>query len=107
MAIRHEDFLAKLPETERLAIAERAGELIREEASLRELREIRSRSQEEIARRLNVNQSAVSKLERRTDMYVSSLRDYLRAMGGDLVIMAKFPGQDPVQINQFRELTET
>ena len=107
MAIRHEDYLAKLPEADRQAIRKMADELIKEEATLRELREISSRSQAELAKRLNVNQSAVSKLERRTDVYISSLRHYIEALGGELVIVAKLPGRDPVEINQFREPAKT
>lgn len=49
---------------------------------------------------MNINQAAVSKMERRTDMYISTLRDYIRAMGGELEIIATFPdGQ--VKIDNF------
>ncbi len=54
---------------------------------------------------LNVNQAAVSKLERRTDMYVSTLREFVRAMGGELEITARFP-EGTVRINQFEETEE-
>ena len=46
-------------------------------------------TQQHLARILNVNQAAVSKMERRTDMYVSTLQDFVRAMGGELKITAK------------------
>jgi hypothetical protein len=49
---------------------------------------------------LGVNQAAVSKLERRTDMYVSTLQDFVRAMGGELKITARFP-EGTVEISQF------
>jgi predicted transcriptional regulator len=68
-------------------------ELIAEEATLRQLRVARERSQEEIAIKLHIKQAAVSKLERRTDMYLSTLRSYIEAMGGQLEIIARFPGQ--------------
>jgi hypothetical protein len=59
-----------------------------------------SLSQESLAKLLNINQAAVSKMERRTDMYISTLRDYIRAMGGELEIIATFPdGQ--VKIDNF------
>ena len=51
---------------------------------------------------LHVNQAAISKLERRTDMYVSTLRKYIEAMGGELEIRAVF-GDGVVRINQFEE----
>ena len=103
----HEEYLASLPVARRQAIESLTEKLIKEEATLRELREISSRSQEDLAKRLSVNQSAVSKLERRTDIYISSLRHYIEALGGELVITAKLPGKAPVEINQFRDLAET
>ncbi|MEK7838233.1 MAG: XRE family transcriptional regulator, partial [candidate division NC10 bacterium] len=60
-------------------------------------------TQEHLAKVLHVNQSAISKLERRTDMYVSTLQDFVRAMGGRLEIRAVFP-DGAVRINQFAEL---
>jgi transcriptional regulator with XRE-family HTH domain len=107
MAIRLDDYLAKLPAGDAQAIEARAAELIEEEATLRQLREARDRSQEEIARQLGIQQAAVSKLERRTDMYVSTLRKLIQAMGGELEITAIFPGKRPVRIAQFRELTRS
>jgi len=55
-----------------------------------------------LAKALNINQAAVSKMERRTDMYISTLRNYIRAMGGELEIIATFPdGQ--VKIENFSD----
>ncbi len=103
MAIRLDDYLAKLPDKQRQAVAERAAELIAEEATLRQLREARERSQEAMAEQLHIKQAAVSKLERRTDMYLSTLRGYIEAMGGKLEIVARFPGR-AVRITQFEAL---
>ena len=74
MAINAKDYLAKLSPVRREAIQACADVLIAEELSLAELREARQRSQIELAKRLGIQQAAVSKLERRADMYVSSLR---------------------------------
>ena len=106
MAIRLEDYLARLPEEERRKIEECGAELIEEEATLRQLRKAREQSQEELARTLGVKQAAVSKLERRTDMYISTLRGLIEAMGGTLEIVARFPGHPPVRITQFESLEE-
>jgi hypothetical protein len=103
MAIRLDDFIAKLPEDDRRAIAERTEELMAEEATLRQIREARERSQAAVAQQLRINQAAVSKLERRTDMYLSTLRGYIEAMGGKLEIIARFPDQ-AVRITQFEAL---
>jgi DNA-binding XRE family transcriptional regulator len=102
--IRYEDFLASLPEDERREIADGARELIMEEATLRELRKARAQSQQEIAARLGIGQASVSKIERRTDMYVSTLRQWIAAMGGELEIIARFPGRGPVRVTQFRDM---
>ena len=104
MAIRMDDFLKTLPADLREEIEAGARELIAEEYSLRELRAARDRSQQQIAERLGVNQAAVSKLERRTDMYVSSLREYIKAIGGELEIVARFPDRPPVRINHFAKI---
>ena len=103
MAIKLDEYLAKLPEEQRQAINQRGAELIAEEATLRQLREARERSQEEVAKKLHIKQAAVSKLERRTDMYLSTLRSYIEAMGGKLEIVAHFQDR-AVRINQFETL---
>ncbi len=70
------------------------------ELPLDELREAQRLTQEQLAATLNVKQSAVSKLERRTDMYVSTLRNFIEAMGGQLEIHAVFP-TGRVKLKQF------
>jgi len=81
--------VAKLPEADQEALRKRTAELIAEESTLRQSREARKRSQEEIARKLHIQQAAVSKLERRTDMYLSTLRRFSEAMRGELEIIAR------------------
>ncbi|MBX9770323.1 MAG: helix-turn-helix domain-containing protein [Candidatus Obscuribacterales bacterium] len=98
------DYLRKLPPARRKKIEKRAAELISEEMTLRELRKARQQSQNEIARVLHVKQAEVSKMERRTDVYVSTLRNYVEAMGGRLEITVTFPDRLPVRINQFEDL---
>ena len=72
----------------------------RAEMPLNKLREALAITQVHLARILRVNQAAVSKMERRTDMYVSTLQDFIKAMGGELKITAKFP-DGSVEITQF------
>ena len=73
------------------------------EMALDELRVARDLTQEHLAKLLGVKQAAVSKMERRADMYISTLQSMVRAMGGELKIQAIFP-QGKVDINQFRKL---
>ena len=90
------------------AARERARELAkkyRAEMALDELREARDMTQQHLAKILGINQAAVSKMERRADMYVSTLQDFVRAMGGHLEIRAVFP-EGAVRITQFRELAK-
>lgn len=103
MAIRLDDFLATLPAKQRKAISKRASELIEEEATLRTLRALRKQSQRQIAKKLGIQQAAVSKLERRSDMYISTLRGLIQAMGGELDVVARFPDRRPVRITQFAD----
>ena len=69
------------------------------------LRASRKLSQDELGKLLGMKQASVSKLERQTDMFVSSLRNLIRAMGGEMKIVASFP-EGEVQIDQFSELIE-
>jgi DNA-binding XRE family transcriptional regulator len=86
------------PEAQRKSLA-KAQEMIRE-MPLDELRAARALTQEQLAKILDVKQSAISKLERRTDMYVSTLSGFVKAMGGTLEIRAVFP-DGAVIIDQF------
>lgn len=61
---------------------------------LAQIRDLRNITQVELARRLDIDQSAVSKIEHRADMYLSTLKDVIRAMGGQLELTARFPGGD-------------
>jgi len=84
------------PEPSRIAVG--AHDLITEAMSLRDLRKALGQTQREIAKRLNVQQCAVSKYETRNDMSVSKLRNYLRAMGAELELVAVFPDRSSVRV---------
>jgi ribosome-binding protein aMBF1 (putative translation factor) len=73
------------------------------EMPLHELRRARGLSQKMLAEKLHVQQPSVAKMERRTDMYISTLRSHIEAMGGELEVLAKFP-DGVVKINNFAEL---
>ena len=75
------------------------------EMPLRELRRARALTQQDLAESLKVNQPAVAKLEQRADVYVSSLRSYIKAVGGKLKIIAEFP-EGEVAITNFSQLGE-
>ncbi|MDD5232330.1 MAG: XRE family transcriptional regulator [Syntrophales bacterium] len=102
MAKPFHELKSKMKPERRKAAEERARRILAE-MPLQELRRARSLTQETLAKNLSVRQAAVSKLESRTDMYISTLRNMIKAMGGDLEIIAKFPDGD-VKINQFKEI---
>ena len=102
MAKPYKDLRAKMPTAARKRADARATVLM-QEMPLYELRQARQLSQEQLARELHVRQANVSKIERRTDVYISTLRSYVEAMGGELEITAKFP-QGTVKIRQFETI---
>lgn len=83
--------------------ASRSAQMLAE-MPLQELRQARQLSQQTLTELLEVTQPEISKLERRTDMYLSTLRRYIEAMGGSLEVLASFPGGGKVRISQFEAL---
>lgn len=98
------EVLAALPADERKAIEERTRELVAEEMSLRELRKAMGKTQTAVARRLKIGQEAVSKIESRSDMLISTLRSYLRSGGGDLELLARLPDGRRVRLKSFEDV---
>lgn len=91
-----DDVLAHLPAKRRARIEKRALEL----ATLRELRQAVEQTQEDLAATLGVGQDAVSRIEQRSDMLLSTLRRYVEGMGGKLELVAQFPDRPPVVIDR-------
>ena len=90
MARKFSELTAKMSAKDRAEIKARSAKLLAE-LPLEQLRSARSLTQTNMAQMLGVNQSAISKIEKRTDMYLSTLRSYVEAMGGSLEIQAIFP----------------
>lgn len=105
MARKFSELRAKMSPAAR-AESEREFRRMVAEMPLRKLRAARELTQENLASVLRVKQSEVSKIERRTDMYLSTLASYVKAMGGTLEVLAAFPNGQVVKINQFESLTE-
>ena len=98
MALDVEDVIAGLDSERRRRIEERAAELIAEEMTLRELRKARALTQASVARELGISQDAISRLEQRSDVLLSTLRRTVEAMGGSLSLIARFPDRPPVEL---------
>lgn len=85
------------------ARAETKSQVMLAEMPLNELRQARGLSQKMLAELLHVQQPSIAKLERRTDMYLSTLRSHIEAMGGQLEVVARFP-DGAVKISNFADL---
>ncbi len=105
MATKFSEIRAKMTPERQDRIRNRTHELLAE-LPLQELRQARALSQAELAEVLGLNQATISKLERRTDMYLSSLRRFVEAMGGELEINASFP-DGRVRIQLLEDLEES
>jgi DNA-binding XRE family transcriptional regulator len=95
MAISHEEVMAKLSPERRARIEARTEELIEEEMTLRDLRQVQHLTQERVADLLGIEQDSVSRMERRADMLLSTMSSYVEAMGGRLRLIAEFPNRRP------------
>ncbi|MBA2649991.1 MAG: helix-turn-helix transcriptional regulator [Legionella sp.] len=81
------------------SIQQRANELIAEEMTLRDLRLALKKTQEDLSTVLHIKQDGISRLEKRSDMLISTLDKYIRAMGGTLKLTAEFPDRPAVEIH--------
>lgn len=86
-----DDVMAGFSPARRAKVEARAAELVGEEMALANVRKALDLTQEQMARSLNIGQESISRLERRSDMLLSTLRSYVEAMGGDMEIVARFP----------------
>jgi len=98
-----DDVLRKMSPARRKLIEQRAAEIIAEQMTLRELRKARKLTQAKIAKTLRISQDGVSRLERRTDLMLSTLRKSVEAMGGSLSLIVEFPDREPVILSGVAE----
>jgi hypothetical protein len=99
MAVNFKDFLADLPPERRGAIKAMSDQMMAEEVTLAELRKLLKKTQSGVARRMKVRQPQISRLERRPDILVSTLSDYVGAMGGSMRIVVSIPGHDDLRLH--------
>jgi predicted XRE-type DNA-binding protein len=90
---------AQMSPERRARNAEKAQEMLKELA-LQELRQALNLTQTQVAELMQMNQAAVSKMERQGDMYISTLQRFVTALGGSLQLVARFPDREVV-LNQF------
>ena len=103
MAVSVDDKIRKLSTAQRKKVEACAVELIVEEMTLRELRKARKLTQVRMAKRLGITQDGVSRLEKRSNLLLSTLRETVEAMGGNLSLVAEFPDRAPVVLSGIAE----
>jgi DNA-binding XRE family transcriptional regulator len=95
MTVSLQEMLTEESEESRARIHRLAQE-IRAEMNLRELRRLRKLTQARLSKILKIGQEGVSRIEKRSDLYLSTLRGYVEGVGGELIVMVRFPEQPPV-----------
>src|SRR5438046_9815366 len=99
MAIMLKDKMKGLSLERRKKIETRVAQLIAEEMTIQQLRRARKLTQVRMAKKLGISQDGVSRLEKRSDLLLSTLRKAIEAMGGSLSLIAEFPDRKPVVLS--------
>jgi transcriptional regulator with XRE-family HTH domain len=106
MGVKLEEMLDRLPADRRAQVDARTAELISAELSLRALRKAMGKTQVAVAKKLGMKQENVSRIEQRADVLLSTLNNYLQALGGRLRLVAEFPDHTTVTLSGFGEIKE-
>jgi hypothetical protein len=96
MTVSLKEILERLPEERRHQVEQMAAKLIAEELNLREVRRLRKLTQARLSKKLKIGQEGVSRIEKRTDLYISTLRSYVEGVGGKLKLVVELPDRPPV-----------
>jgi predicted XRE-type DNA-binding protein len=100
------ELVAEMPAESQVRIAARAAELVAEVEGLKALRKLAERSQQQIAETLGIKQPAIVKMERQTDLYLSTLRRFVEAAGGTLELRVELPGLGAMTLTGLGDLNE-
>ena len=104
MAKTLKDKMAELSPERRQRVEAMAAVLAAEEKSLKDLRQAFALTQDHMAEVLGVGQESISRLEKRSDLLLSTLMGYVRAMGGELRLVAEFPDRPPVLLKGLADM---
>lgn len=99
------EMVASLPVARQRKIAERAADLVAEVEGLKALRQLAERSQAEMAMTLKIKQPSVHKIEKQTDLYLSTLRRFVEAAGGTLELRIELPGKGTMHLTGVGDLS--
>ena len=98
---------ARMSAPRQAKIAARTQVLLAEEMTLRDLRKAQKLTQEQMAVALNIGQDSVSRIEKRSDFLLSTLRTYVDAMGGSLELVVRFADRAPVSLSSLGDIVQT
>jgi DNA-binding XRE family transcriptional regulator len=104
MPVTLDEILNEMPPERRARIDQLANEM-RAEMNLREVRRLRKLTQAKLSRKLKIGQEGVSRIEKRSDLYISTLRSYVEGVGGKLKLVVELPDQAPVLLTGLGEGT--
>lgn len=104
MGRRLDDVIAALPQDRRERVEARFEEMKGEVESLGELRRVAGKAQAEIASTLKIKQPSVSKIEKQADMYLSTLKSYVEAVGGQLELIVRLPSHAPLRLERLGDV---
>ena len=96
MTVSLDDIRRAMPEERRMRIEQHASKMIAEELNLREVRRLRKLTQARLSKKLKIGQEGVSRIEKRSDLYISTLRSYVEGVGGKLKLVVELPDRPPV-----------
>jgi len=96
MTVSLDDIRRAMPEERRMRIEQLASKMIAEELNLREVRRLRKLTQARLSKKLKIGQEGVSRIEKRSDLYISTLRSYVEGVGGKLKLVVELPDRPPV-----------
>lgn len=105
VTVPFEQLLAEMSESERAEVEARTVELLAEIDGLAQLRRLAELTQGQVAEALNVKQPTVHQIERRTDLYLSTLRRFVEAAGGELELRVSLPGKGAFKLTGVGQLT--
>ncbi|HEY1902462.1 MAG TPA: XRE family transcriptional regulator [Terracidiphilus sp.] len=103
MTIPYEEVFKEFSAEDQQWIKQRAQELKAEELNLREVRRLRKLTQTRLSKKLKIGQEGVSRIEKRTDLYISTLRSYVEGVGGKLKLVVELPDRPPVILSGLGE----
>jgi DNA-binding XRE family transcriptional regulator len=98
-----EEMLARESGEFRHSVNQRTAELIAEELTLREIRRARMLTQARLSKKLKIGQEGVSRIEKRSDLYISTLRSYVEGVGGKLKLVVELPDRPPIILSGLGE----